>query len=304
MALDGDIGLVRYDIERMVRDSEFLAERADRGVGAGGLRGHHHPHAIAGRCHRIRVGIRHFDRAVHAAEQIDLVGGLKDVFEQPNGLRGMPGQLEDLIRHGDRARRAPRHMPWSRVALGVHRRQCRASRGEIRIGRGQGAVRLQRLLNQRVEPRVIVEPPPGIRRRRRRLGRRIQGHQRRLGARRQRGCVVVRAHPAGGERGGDEGAHEQHGGAIEHVIAESRSIRERETAAARMPDPRALRFEMTTISSATAVSTPMATKPSMTAWVVAAARTTLPNTSSPRDNGADGIDDSGGRRRHRPSPAG
>ena len=82
----------------MVRDVELLSERTDRGIGAGGFGRHHHPHTVAGRGHRIRVGIRHFDRAVDAAEQIDLVGGLKNILEQPDRLRGMAVELEDLIR--------------------------------------------------------------------------------------------------------------------------------------------------------------------------------------------------------------
>ena len=122
MALGGDISLVGHDVERMVRNRQFLSERTNRRVGAGGLRCHHHSHAIAHRSHCIRVGVRHFDRAVHPTEEIDLVRGLKDVLEQPKGLGRTAGQFQDLIRHGIAPVEAAGKRLGRWVALSVHGR--------------------------------------------------------------------------------------------------------------------------------------------------------------------------------------
>ena len=208
ITLDGDLGLMGHDVERMVRNRKLFSERTNCRVGARGFRDHHHSHAIAHRSHRIRIGVRDFDRAVHPTEEIDLVRGLKDVFEQPKGLRRPAGQLQDLIRHGIASVEAAGRCLGRWVALGVrHRKHCPRS-GEVCIGCSERAIRLQRLLNQRIELRVIVKAPPRIRRRRWCLDRRIQRHQRRLGSRRQRGRMIVRTYPARGERGGHDRSHD------------------------------------------------------------------------------------------------
>ena len=89
VAMGGDIGLVRHHIERTVRDVDLLAQRAHRRVGARGLRGDHHPDTVAGGGHRVRVRVRHLDGPVHPAEQIDLVGRLEHILEQPDRLRAL-----------------------------------------------------------------------------------------------------------------------------------------------------------------------------------------------------------------------
>src|ERR1700691_3529901 len=191
----------------------------------------------------------------------------------------MAAQLEDLIRHGIASVQAARGHFGRWVAIGVRRRQYRPSRGEVCVGRGKAAVFCERLLHQRVEPGVVVQPPPIIRRLRRGLGGRIQRHQRCLGARRQLGCMIVRAHSASGECGADGHTHHNESMRPIHGGFDPR-VRNRGTADA---GPSGAALRNTTISNATAVSKPTATKPSMTAWVLTAARTTFPNTSSPRE---------------------
>src|SRR5579863_2020875 len=274
MALHGDVGFAGDDGERMACHIELLSERTHRGVGARGFRGHHHPDAVAGRGHRIRVGIRRFDRAVDATEKIDLVRGLEDVFDQPNGLRWAARELQDLIRHGITAVKPSGNGIGRWIAIGTGCRQYRTGRAKVGVGCDEVAVLFQRLLYQCIEASVIVQAPPLIRRRCGGLGRGMQGHQRRLGARRKRRCVVVGADSARGERACDEGTDDQrsnHGGLD--------SLRNSGMGEA---GPSGAALRNTTITRATAVSTPMAVKQSMIAWVVAADRTTLPSTSSPR----------------------
>ena len=153
--------------------TEFFTERTDRGIGACGFAGHDNAHSIAYCSNRVGIGVGRFDRPMNAAEKIDLIRGLQHVLEQPNGLRRASGELEDLIGRcipairttGDHRRRG--------IARGMRDRQCRPGSREVRIRRSKGAVRLQRLLYQRIEAAVIVQTPPGIGRRGRRLGLRI-----------------------------------------------------------------------------------------------------------------------------------
>ena len=151
-----DIGLARDDFERLAGDLHLLAERTHRREAAGGLRGHQHLHAVTRRGHRVRAGGRPFDGAVHAAEQIDFVGRLDHILEQPQGLRRMSAEFQDLIR----GRIAPVHSGGGdgrcRIAIGACARQHRPCRGEVGVSRNQRTVRLQRLADQRVEPRILV----------------------------------------------------------------------------------------------------------------------------------------------------
>jgi hypothetical protein len=68
IAMRGDLGFVRHDIEGVVRDIDLLAQCAYRGVGPRGFGSDHDSDIVAGRGHRVRVRIGLLDRPVHPAE--------------------------------------------------------------------------------------------------------------------------------------------------------------------------------------------------------------------------------------------
>ena len=277
-----------------MRDVELLAERAHRRIGARGLRGDHDPHTVAGGGHRVRVRVRRLDGAVHAAEQIDLVGRLKHILEQPDRLRALAMQLEDLVRDGIAPIHAARDDLGRWIAIGMHGRQSRAGRRKVGVRRREIAIRLECFLYELIEPRVVVQAPPRIGRRRRRFRSRVQGNQRRLAP-----SAAARVRDSSARRGRPRGKRRPRRPARRRLPARTRvhgrfaSRTGKSGGGEAGPSGAALRN--TTISSITAVKNATATKPSITACVVAADRTTLPSTVCPRCTAPVGIDDA---RRH------
>ena len=165
-----------------------------------GIRRDHYAHVVSSGADGLRIGARRFHGAVHAAEQIDLIRGLKDVLVDPEVLRVVPPELQDFFRDGIAAIYGLRRQVGGRIARGVDLGNGLAGRREVRIRRGKVAIGLQRLLYETIETRVAVQAPPRIWRRRCRLQCGVPRHEGRAGAGRQLRRVIVRADRACGNR--------------------------------------------------------------------------------------------------------
>src|ERR1700722_7464748 len=96
------------------------------------------------------------DGTPYAAEQIELVGDVENVVQQPDGLRPAPGELEDFVGDGVAAIDAADIEVglWvEAVARGFERG---AGGREISLGDGQVGVGDERLLNEPIELGVVV----------------------------------------------------------------------------------------------------------------------------------------------------
>ena len=76
LAHDEVVGLLGH-VQRLARHVGLLGVAAEVGVGAGGLGGDGDPHRVLGGAHLFGVGVGRLYGPPQAAEQVDLVGGVK-----------------------------------------------------------------------------------------------------------------------------------------------------------------------------------------------------------------------------------
>jgi hypothetical protein len=188
------------DVGALAGGVGLRGEGARVGVGPRGPGGDGDAHDVLGFGGGGGVGAGGLDRAADAAEDVDLVTDVERAGAEPGRLGLRPAQCLDQLR----AARAAPHVGHREVGrreqpgagLGQH------ARGLQQVGGGdlEVLVLAQRLLNQAVERRVVIEPPPVGRRRIGRGDGRRGGHERRACPGRGLGRAVVRPHRAG--RGG------------------------------------------------------------------------------------------------------
>ena len=164
-----DLDLLLRKVERPVEQlDDVLGDRQPlggaRGVGIGARRIGHDRDAdrVGIRLGRRDVAATRLDAAADAAEQVDLVGDVETGIEAGGRVRLRPGSRPRVAAGADAA---------LRQTVDLHLAERGACRGEAGDrGPDVGVVR-ERVGDQPVEHRVVVEPPPVARDRRERLER-------------------------------------------------------------------------------------------------------------------------------------
>ena len=177
----GDRCLAADHLQGMLRHSEPVAQRADIGVGAGGFRRDRDAEQVARRGDGAGIGCGSFDRPADMAEQIDLIGHVQHILEQPGRFRPMPTQLQDFVRRRVAAIDAADLGLGGGIAPGIGGFEGGARDREIGLGGGEVGIGVESLGQVAVELLVLIEPPPIIGHGGRRLRRWLDRHQRRLG---------------------------------------------------------------------------------------------------------------------------
>ena len=95
-------------------------------------------------------------------KQIDFVGNFEQIVDDPDALRRVAAQLEYLVGGGIAAIDAACRDGRLWVSAGMRRREHRVSRGEVGLGRRQIGIGCESLVQQPIQARVLVQPPPVV----------------------------------------------------------------------------------------------------------------------------------------------
>src|SRR5580658_10865784 len=118
-------------------DVKLLTKCTYRGVRARTAGRDQYSHSVTSGGNRFGIGPFCFNGAVDASEEIDLVSHLKQILVQPDGLRTLTGELENLVSDGIApAHRAARHV-GGRIATGMRFGHRSARRGQVSVSGGQ-----------------------------------------------------------------------------------------------------------------------------------------------------------------------
>ncbi len=200
VTLAGDLGLAADDIKRVTRHGELFAEGADLGVGAGGLGGDGDLQPVARGGGGLGVGMGSLDRSPHPAEQVQFVGHIENVVEQPDGLRLVATDLDDLVGGGVAAIDGAKLGRGRRIAPRPRGLQHRPGRGKISLRDRQIGIGRQGVVQQPVQQGILIEPPPVVGRRGGGLDRGLDRDQRGLSPGRRRRRVKLGTLDAAGEQ--------------------------------------------------------------------------------------------------------
>jgi hypothetical protein len=156
----GQVIDVLHHFDGTARHVGFLAEGAGVGIGAGGFSRDIDADEVFGGGGRLGVGARGFDGAADAAEQVEVVGHRERAVETGRRFRFQSLQRGDQI--------GRRTLAVGRARLDLGRGEASGARAlqhgqrlfQVGGGNLQVAVLGQRLADQVVQHRIVVELPP------------------------------------------------------------------------------------------------------------------------------------------------
>ncbi len=152
----GDMHRAIKQRDGLVGHRDLLRRRSGIGIGAHRVGDNRHLHRVAIGLGRLPVAARRLDVALHAAEQIDLVGYAETGIDAP--LLALGAGQHFIARHAaiggrciDRGLRQPVRLGAAQIGTGALEMGDRDT--QIRIGG-------ERIGDQAVEHRIIIEMPP------------------------------------------------------------------------------------------------------------------------------------------------